>query len=247
MRAYAKKLLIIASAIIAGTAITASAMFMTGSGSMSRKHATAAGSSPKDVTQLVIISGLTPDVMAAAGLTSASCEEVFTKALADSFGVDRQGAYEAACRNHAKACSNATLSPERRVKNTDGKTPIDPGQAQNAVSTIRSEAFAALTAGLPTDRVAMAAKIIENRRKWDLPIKYLVVDRTEDEWVALRGALCTVSAAQNLGVPISQPAQDIVDAANRHPAVQEAERNLASGLQLVEQAWQDRAVRAIVP
>ena len=72
---------------------------------------------------------------------------------------------------------------------------------------------------------------------WGLDTYFLVVDRTEPGWVALRDALDEQRIAAKYDEAVSAESQAVLSAALADQAVAAAKTNLESGLAAVQAAW----------
>ena len=94
------------------------------------------------------------------------------------------------------------------------------------------------TAGLSENQRAALATIRRNRH-WDLPLEFLVVDRAESEWVALRDCLANERIAAKLDDEEPDPvAQAVLGQLRSHPAVLVARGNLDGNLAVLTMVWQ---------
>jgi hypothetical protein len=76
--------------------------------------------------------------------------------------------------------------------------------------------------------------------KWNLPDRFLLAERTDQEWAALRDAYAAVQIAQRAGRTPESAAQAIVDAAEREPLT------IAAAASVSNRADELRAVIGIV-
>lgn len=98
-------------------------------------------------------------------------------------------------------------------------------------------AYAAAVAGLPTSVRPTFDRAASNRLR-DLPSEYLVLDRSESQWQALRKALRHVATCQKLSVaPAAHFAQLIADT-NSEPSVIAAKSALALNQLAIKQSLQ---------
>jgi hypothetical protein len=79
-----------------------------------------------------------------------------------------------------------------------------------------SDPAAAVNALLRSTLTARLERIAANAR-WNLPDRFLLADRSDQEWAALRDAYAAVQIAQRAGRNPESAAQAIVDAAEREP------------------------------
>ncbi len=186
--------------------------------------------------------GLTPEAQAAAGLGGAgtmsvgSAAQQANAALLTSLRELDQAVGQA---RHARDAA------ERKIqsgKASAGEVAAFPGleQAFASASAARDTAvdglFASAAAGLsPTQRATLAA--IRANAHWKLPTEFLVVERTEAEWVELRAALANERIAARNEVAPNPQCQALLGTARANPAVAAAKTALDANLASVKQSW----------
>jgi hypothetical protein len=79
-----------------------------------------------------------------------------------------------------------------------------------------SEPGAAVTS-LLSGTLTARLELIAANAKWNLPDRFLLAERTDQQWAALRDAYAAVQIAQRAGRTPESAAQAIVDAAEREP------------------------------
>jgi hypothetical protein len=186
--------------------------------------------------------GLTPEALAAAGLGEAGTMSVGGAAQLANAGL----VSSLRDLDHTVGqARNARDAAERKIQS--GKASPEeiaafPGleQAFATASAARDTAvnglFAAATEGLNSTQRATLTAIRANAH-WKLPTEFLVVERTEAEWVELRAALANERiAARNEEAP-NQQCQALLGTARANPAVAAAKTALDANLATVKQSW----------
>ncbi len=185
---------------------------------------------------------LTPEALAAAGLGEAGTMSVGGAAQLANAGL----ATSLRELDHAVGqARNARDAAERKIqsgKASPEEVAAFPGleQAFAATSAARDTAvnglFAAATEGLNSTQRATLTAIRANAH-WKLPTEFLVVERTEAEWVELRAALANERiAARNEEAP-NQQCQALLGTARANSAVAAAKTALDTNLTVVKQSW----------
>jgi hypothetical protein len=185
---------------------------------------------------------LTPEALAAAGLGEAGTMSVGGAAQLANTGL----VTSLRELDHAVGqARNARDAAERKIQS--GKASPEeiaafPGleQAFATASAARDTAvnglFAAATEGLNSTQRATLTAIRANAH-WKLPTEFLVVERTEAEWVELRAALANERiAARNEEAP-NQQCQALLGTARANSAVAAAKTALDANLATVKQSW----------
>jgi hypothetical protein len=110
---------------------------------------------------------------------------------------------------------------------------------ENYLADLRRLALATVS----PEQAALVTRI-QTSRAWGLPTQYLVKDRSEAEWVALRSALATKRISeQDEEEEFAQSARDALAAADAASEVATAKVNLDAGLAAVQTAWNTAASR----
>lgn len=79
---------------------------------------------------------------------------------------------------------------------------------------------------------------IQENRNWDLPLEFLVVDRTEPQWVELRDCLANERIAAKLGEAPDAGPQATLAQLRSDPLVAAAKANLDANSAIIDNAWQ---------
>jgi hypothetical protein len=185
--------------------------------------------------------GLGADVLAAAGISG---EQVAALVAAVEQNCDSA---TLASRDEAYIAARQTHDRLRRLIQSGKGTQEDVTARSTAEATLNTATSArdsylatARAAGLATvtaEQAARVTKIFANQ-KWGLPTQYLVKDRTEPEWVALREALAAKRISeQDEDEPLAQSAQEYLAAADAVSEVAAAKVSLDAGIASVQTAW----------
>jgi hypothetical protein len=201
---------------------------------------------PADFKVKLIRSGLGADALAAAGVPAASVTAVL-QAAADELNA------------HPSTLPAADTSyTAARVESDRLRALIQSGQASQeqiasyqtqmanlaAASGQRATAldavFAAATANLTAPQRTALTQIRANRavdHSKDFPIEFLVVERSEAQWIALRDALANEKQAIKYPDTLNEVAQSRLATARSDQSVAAARTSLVSNLATVTASW----------
>ena len=204
----------------------------------------AGGGASQSVSLGVVMhrTGLTPEALAAAGLGEAGTMSVGGAAQQANTGlVTSLRELDHAVGQARKARDAAERKIQSGKASPEGIAAF-PGlkQAFATASAARDTAvnglFAAATESLNSTQRATLTAIRANAH-WKLPTEFLVVERTEAEWVELRAALANERiAARNEETP-NQQCQALLGTARANSAVAAAKTALDTNLAVVKQSW----------
>ena len=201
-----------------------------------------AAPSADDVATGLIRLELGPEALTAAGLSSGDTTELVQRAY--SHLLENQDAVDLADLNHADAKRAFTIL-ERTVRaGTADEDELEAypgiiaafGAAASQQQTVLAGLLDAATVGLTGAQRAKLDQIRLNQ-EWKLPVEFLVVDREETEWVALRDALANERISARLGETPDVAGQTLLAQLRADPAVSTARANIDTNLGLVEAAW----------
>jgi hypothetical protein len=189
----------------------------------------------------VLRAGLTPEFLAAAGISSGAVN-VILNAAADDFGDG--SALEAADATFTSARQTHD-SLQRLVKSglgsdedvtalTAAETALDSATA--ARDLVLSSALAAGKAEMTSAQQATIATLCANRSR-RFPTEFLVLDLESADWLKLRSALGDEKAAPKLGLDPNPELQSFLSAKRADSAVATAKANLDSNLAAIQTAW----------
>ncbi|MDP1662698.1 MAG: hypothetical protein Q8L55_12360 [Phycisphaerales bacterium] len=182
--------------------------------------------------------GLSPDALAAAGVTAEQAGVVFANLQAHLSG-DGSGLQDAI---DAWGVANRDADMARRSVRA-GKGTVEDMNAKDgtlaaalaAKQSAINNATAAAASQLDNNVIETLARIKANRPQ-NVPVQYLVVDRTGEQWRQLRDALSQKKQRDTFGAQLDPDAATIIADANSDPAVFTAATNVANNLASVQQA-----------
>jgi hypothetical protein len=186
--------------------------------------------------------GVEPEALAAGGVSSTRVAGLFSRAR-DHLG-EHEGIIGSA-DEELGAASAALTALEDKVR-AGQSAPQDLAAlaaARARVQTARTSrdallasASAAVSTDLTEPQVATIQAVAGNRA-WNLPVKYLVLNRSEAQWVSLRDALASQRINAARGREIEPAASLIVAQADAEPAVAAAASQMQSNGAAVGTAW----------
>jgi hypothetical protein len=172
--------------------------------------------------------GITPERLAIAGGSINDLHAALTGAIAQA-SIDPEqllaarntrNAERAAQLRQYKAELSGVELPAPATSPTSGEGGMAAARSAPSVSgaafAAANEPAAAVNSLLRGTLTARLARIAANA-KWNLPDRFLLAERTDQEWAALRDAYAAVQIAQRAGRTPESAAQAIVDAAEGEP------------------------------
>jgi hypothetical protein len=195
-----------------------------------------------DTASTLIRSGLDPDALAAAGVSSSQVASVV--AAFEAAVAAEPGKLPSADADYG-ASKTSTDSLRRTIESGQG-SPQDVTAYQSGMSTLQAaetarqdtldEYFTAATAGLNAAQ-RLALSTIRSNRAWEISIEFKAQDRSEAEWVALRDALSNERISAKYGDPPDPKQQALLLTARSAPAVAAAKVNYDTNKASVSSAW----------
>ena len=223
--------LIVTSASFEPTNVTASA-------------ATMAEPTPSDLEVALLRADLGPEALTAAGALATDVTTLVT--AAQQYMTLNPGVLDSADAAFADARVDVDQLT-RLIRSGQGTAQDvqDLGTAQAAMSSAETQRDgvldAVVTAGAalftPGEQQTLAT--IKANSSWDLPIEFLVVNRTEPDWVLLRECLANERIAAAEGEAADPDCQTTLTQLRGDPAVITATNNLTMNLAAVTAAWHD--------
>lgn len=205
--------------------------------------ANSAQSLAREVMVILHRVNLTPETMAAAGLTTTQATSV----------VRSMGIYYASAENNVQIrltteAANAPIPASA----TEAERTAAAESARDAAEQLKVLLDQAFEMSTITLEPALKQKLANMRanKNWGLPLPYLVVApdaRTPADWAKLRGALAHVSAAAKEDLTPKAAAVSIVSAADGAAEVVAAKADLANNLAAIKQAWDAEFVQPQTP
>lgn len=208
------------------------------------------GPTAEELAAALIRAGLDPEALAAANLDQENIAPVVEDVRAEM--TDSPGAsagalasadadYTAAKKEHDRLGRLIRSGQSTQQDLTDYATAAsDLSTATAARNSILNQLHDAGVATLGGTEQTLLATIRSNRSAgWDLPIQYLVVNREEEDWVALREALANERISAALGEDPDQDAQALIASVENNTHVSNAAINCDIALDFIESEWND--------
>lgn len=201
---------------------------------------------PSDFKEKLLRAGLHPRALCAAGLTSGIILPSL-QAAADAMNsapsaMDNADLSYASSRVAADALARkiqaGKASQEEIASYPALRTALESAVA--ARQTVLDGYFSAATANLTANQRAALTNIRANKG-WELPAEYLVANRAEAEWVALRDALANERIAPGVPGSLNASAQTLLATVRADPAVSAARSSIESSLTNVTTSWNTAA------
>lgn len=187
--------------------------------------------------------GLSPERLAAAGLTAIEASTLVQNAAAHLDGERFQSLQQA-----DTAVRDASRDVQRleRLARSGRATSGDLGDlttgraalagAESALRSALGALYDAAADGLSGPKAARLATLRANAG-WDLPVQYLAASRSEAEWVALRDALASVRISARLGEEPHGGCSALVAQCDADSAVATAKAALDANLAAIASAF----------
>jgi hypothetical protein len=237
------------AALALAAAGTVAAFSFTGSGTTNTGGSATANSKiakgerkvrPGEVAVVLHLLGIHPEGLAAAGFTGQACDALFDTGMVYCLQAERLDQLQIAHKN-VNMASEKAVHPDAPGA-TDGQDrPITLEQAHTALADLESAGFTFVTANLDPGIASKLATIKANQH-WGLPSAYLIVNRSDEQWLALRGALCARRYANQHGLQLEPALVQILADAEGDPTVAQALVDAAGGLGSVTQSWSTHEV-----
>lgn len=200
--------------------------------------------SPAELELAIRRVGLTPETLAAAGLSGPDVTALVQAGR--GYLNEHQSDLELAdwavltAQNEADRLQRLVESgqaKEQDVAALPGAQAALAGAKQTR-DAILSGLYDEAVGALSIEQRSALAKLKFNSA-WDLPTQYLMVNRPEPQWVALREDLTNLRVAGQLGEDPDPAAVQAVNAAGADPAVSAAATNLSNRSATVNAAWRE--------
>ncbi len=197
--------------------------------------------SATDLTDALLRVGFDARALTAVGL-SANGAAAFVAAFRGAYA-NQSAAFDAADAAYSAARVSSDALRRRIESGKGSQEDVTEYQAQMAaMATAKSTRDAALTAArapaealLSQSQRAQLARIRANK-SWELPMEFLLVDRSEVQWVALRDALSNEKIAPRYGGQTAPEHAAVLSAARSNPDVAQAKSRLDSNLVAMQSA-----------
>jgi hypothetical protein len=201
---------------------------------------------PPDFSTILMRSRLDPEALAAAGLTASEVSEALQLAA------DVLNANPGAIANADSAFMSARTEVDRlqAIVQSGLATTEELAAYQTASSSLATaiaqrqgaldQVFNGSTSNLPTSKRSVLAQMRANSSldyARELPLEFLVVDRTQAEWVSVRNALANERLAAKYPDLLSEAAQTSLFTWRANSTVAMAKNYLDSNLTAITTAW----------
>jgi hypothetical protein len=219
---------------------TVAAVTFKSTSSGSASSASAASKAPRmlrpgEVAVVLHLVGITPEGLAAAGGTAQTCNQLFDTGMVYCLQSERLDQLQLAHRDVNLAGEKAVRPSSPGAVDSQGR-PIALAQANISLADQERAGFAFVTTGLDPGIAAKLATIKANAH-WGLPAPYLTVERTDEEWLSLRGALVARRFATQHNTPLDPRVAQILAAAEANTTVARALTDSAASLAGIADAW----------
>lgn len=193
--------------------------------------------------------GLQPENLAAAGVSATLADDVVAGVkvwLAQNpAGLPQtdERYFQAVTSRDAlvRKVRSGLASTQEIVEGQDASGEFDA--AEGARKQVLEALFTAGTVVLSTDQVAALSRIRVNQAAWNVPLQYLVVDRTQEEWVHVRAALANERISAKDGEDPDAEDQSYLAEVRADSAVAAAKTSLDTNLGAVKSAWEAAAAK----
>jgi hypothetical protein len=197
---------------------------------------------PAQLRLFVARLGLSPDAMAAAGVTPAQATAVGSQLRSRYADLappldSAQSALRTAITQREQL--RRKIAAGRGAPEDTAALSAATAQATAAASaraSARDAALADLGAAIGTDAMQKLKNIRESR-KWPVPVYFRVVTRTAQEWSGLETLLSSRDVAARLGRPVPDQVQAVITTAESDPAVAAAKASFEANRAAVAAAF----------
>ncbi len=185
-----------------------------------------------ELLQFLSAAGIDAESLTAAGLSPTQVSNLVSQARV--YVAENGAELRQLFQNVKQAAAGLSQTTSRNGEQSSQHTQLENAKAARDAGVA---AFAAATLdGLPASVPQVTANIKANRRH-PLPTKYLVVNRTPDQWNVLQNALAVLKTANSRNRPVPEATQTLVTEANATPSVAAAASALEANLQAIKTAW----------
>ncbi len=204
------------------------------------------------VTAALMRAGLDAEALAAAGLSAPPVgnvvDDVADWLAADQADLELADSAYASARIQCDQLKRAIQSGQATEEQTNAYPTATSqfAQAHAECAALLDAAFDAGTADLSQSQRATLA-VIRGNRRWKVPLEFLLVDRTEAEWVQLRDCLANERIAADLENEDPDPqAQALLAQLRSDPLVSAAAASLDANAAVIADAW-EQAIADMTP
>lgn len=207
-----------------------------------RAFAAQFGPTTSELEVALLRSGLGPEMLAAAGLSSTNASTVVSNLLAHMN--NNPGVLDSADASYASS-KLSTDQLKRTIQSglatTQDLTAYTAANANLVSATTTRDGvidafFTAATDNLNQGQINKLNTIVANAH-WDKPTEFLAANRNESQWVELRDALAHERIAAANAEAVNPNVQTILDGYRNHASVTAARANIDSNLATITAAW----------
>lgn len=189
----------------------------------------------------VFRTGLTPQRLAAAGVSSGVINAVLNSAaecLGDCIALEAADAAHSSARQTHHELQRLVTSGLGTDEEVTALTAAEAALAStaSALDAVLASARSAGAAELTGGQQATLSSLYANRDR-RLPTQFLVLELEDADWLTLRDALADEKAAPKLGLEPNTELQTFLTAKRADEAVAAAKANLDSNLTAIQAAW----------
>lgn len=198
-----------------------------------------------DVTNTLHRLGLSPQHLTAAGVTAQQTTTLVSAMESTLNGEpglirsleDDLGEAQRRCDTLTRLVRSGEATEQQRTDCAAAQAALVTARA--ALNEALDDLFADLTGGLDEAVCHRLTMLRANAATWDMPTEFLVVTRTDAQWLELRAALANERIAANMGEETGQGAQTILQNARSDASVALARTNLDNNLAAIQNAWNE--------
>lgn len=243
-------LALVAGAFPAGYAALSSSSSPMGSSSPTPLASNATAATPNEpdlvLRGALARAGLAGPELAVAGITQGQVAQLIQRARASNTVAQNQLAPATAAAAEARALVKELEEAVRggaaeRLQELNAARAT-AASAEAAVSALIEGVFITATEGELATVVHLLRQVEANKRYKRLPLEFLVAERSEADWAALKSALTHERVCAKLGEPTNQEVMTRLAAFRAEEAVAAARARLDANRATVEAAWNAAAV-----
>jgi len=227
-----------------GIASGLSLMPASSSANLPVSHSRTAGPTAAHFRTILMRAGLSPERLAAAGLTAeatsvviAAAKNGYAESSAAAYTADTE--YSEAVREHDRLnrlVVSGRASEGERTAFSQAGTRL--AAARTARDTALDGFFNTAVAPLPEAARTKLSRFRQHPWSGTLPVEFLVATKSDEQWLAVRDAIDSVTASRNLGEEPDSGDLQLLTQASSDPAVASAKSSLDQNLAAVTAVWE---------
>lgn len=236
-RAPVRKTIITVAAAVLAAGSVFSVAALTAAGTAERP-ARSGMVPPHEIAATLTLAGISPESLAAAGVSPLECQGLFDAANAYALGADRLAILREAIGELNRA-KEQVVRPPANIRDIPPDQRVSVAQRQAAVEVLIAQAFDAVTGQLTEGQTARLRSLRANAR-WSIPTPYLVTERSRAQWLELRSALDARALAERRSAEIDPHSAQVLAAADADAATAAARLDLAANREAIQALWDAR-------